>query len=447
MRFSFYLFLFLTVTLSIQGEDSRKKDIEEAFQKGDADRILSHWPDIVDLQADFSGQVVSLAEQPENKKIRRRVLAGELEEKKLILSDREVSKLLHLESDQLLKIKVHSEDDLKSIRVNLKVIEAKNLTANFYDVIPYTAFPLQEIRHEAYRVLSGMKDDRMYPIIMDMAVSEDSLERIYALDALYYIQDSRTVPILIKALGDENKSVRYYALRTLEAMKRYEVTPQFLRIIEKDKNNEVRIKAIQIVTSFRARNAVSTIERVLPDSDPGVRRESLLSLMEFKDKNAAYHISQQLERENIKDLKILEIRALILLESSGGMAGLNRIMKKEKDIEVLKWAVYAAGKLADFRGYSLVLENSEHKNPEIRAEAMLALGNYGKKEASSRMIEVVIDKKEEYSVKSAALEGLERLNDSGSFYEILKISRENEDDGIRVQAYEILERLLKKNYE
>ncbi len=438
--------LFLSGFLSLQANPEK---IREAINEGRDKKIIEDWKAVLEQRDELWVYLEELLKKEGHSLLRRHVMRDALvAEEKINFSPETFSIVVSLETKSLLaKKEAHDDQDIEAILNLLTIIDQKNLTSNFYDVIPFTAYPLTDIRRRAYQTLAVLNDDRMYPIIMDMATSENSIERIYALDALYFIKDDRTVPLLINSLSDENKSVRFFALRTLDEMQRLEVIPQFIKIVTNDTNNEVRVKAIQVLTSMKARQAIQVIVRTLSDPDPSVKEAALRSLMEFNSSDTAYPISMQLAQEKNDHLKLLGIQALLHLKSSGGMAGLQSIIENDDNEELIVWAIYTSGVLADFRGFETVHKNLKHKNVTIRAETALALGRYGKRESANDLLAILRDKDEDYYVKSAALEAIRWIDTTDSYHDLFLLSREHKDMAIREKAGEILGDLLKKRFE
>ena len=288
-----------------------------------------------------------------------------------------------------------------------------------------------------------MDTDRIFPFIMKLANSKRIIERVYALDAFYYINDWRTVPIMIKALKDPNKSVRYYAIKTLDRLKRLEAIPFFVRIVQSDVNNEVRKKAIGSLRKFRPASGFYPLLKVLSDSDQEIRESALNAVLAYRRKKACYHISTQLARESKDHLKMIQIKALLSMKNAGGANGLVEIIRNEKNIEILRWAIFAAGKLKDRYSFRAILGKLGHELSEIRSEAADALAQYKSNSASSTLLKVLSKKDEKYLVQATALFALKEIRSTAVLPELFELSESHENDYVRAQIKEVISELIR----
>lgn len=443
-RKAILLFVFLSAKLYPETQEKLLKSLEKE-NYDEVEKILLDKPNLIKEQWE---QIEKLVYEKNPPKLRRLYLQF-WQKIKVEPKDNEeklkLSQILHEELVYIRKKDYQANEDLAMIRHSLDLIGKFELKENFYDVLVFIVYPLSDIRRDAFRVLAVFKDDRMYPALMKLISSENPLERTYALDALYYIRDERTTPLLLQALKDPNKSVRYYAIRTLENMEKNDAIPYFIRIVQEDLDYEVRIKSIQALAKLNARSAFSVIARAISDENVEVRKEALRAILTFKDPSASYYISEQLAREKDTILAEEQIKALLELKNSGGMNGLNRIISKENDQHLRLWGIFAAGFLADVRGYEAVLSNIVHESAEIRAEAAFALGSIGNKNTVPLLV-TLVKYDPDYGVQSAALQSLYKINSEESFPDLFDIGEEHNDLRIRFQSKEILRKLLYKKY-
>ena len=342
-----------------------------------------------------------------------------------------------------LKKNVHDQDEIKEIIKNLNMVYRFHLKLAIYETIAFSAYPISDVRERSFRALSIMDTDRVFPIIMKLANSQRIIERIYALDAFYYINDDRTIPLMIGALKDHNKSVRYYAIKTLDRLKRLEAIPFFVRIVQSDVNNEVRIKAIASLKKFKPASGFYPLIKAISDFDKRVREAALKAVLEYKNKKACYHISAQLAKEDQDNLKMMQVKGLLALNNSGGGKGLAEVIKNEKNIEILRWAIFSAGKLKDLYAFRPVILTLKHELSEIRSEAADALAQYKSSLASTALLEVLYQEKEEYSVQAAAVMALKEIRSKAILAKLLELSESHPNDYVRAQIKEVLFELIK----
>lgn len=338
----------------------------------------------------------------------------------------------------------HSDVDLNRLEVTLESIISWKEPSLFYEVAAFAAYPLSDIRELTYRAFAVLEDDRMFPLVLDLASSQNPVERTYAIDALYYIRDERTIPILLNLTTDPNKSVRYYAIRTLEKMDANEAIPYYFKIIRSDKNNEVRIKAIEIIGRKLPRGGFFLVNAALSDPDPGVREASIEALVAYGNFSAGYSLSNQLAHEKLDHLKLKEIQAMIALKSGGRLSGIHYILQKENNPQILIWALYAAGVLKDYRGIGRVIALLKHEHEGVRIEAAFALGSLRRSAAVEPLGEAIRRPQESYEVKSAVLYALEQINTRFAKELLVEISQNQSDPYLRGWAQKILEKKGRK---
>lgn len=340
----------------------------------------------------------------------------------------------------------HSREQLQRILAALGLVEKWSIRSAFYQCISFIAYPISDIRGGAYGALASIGDDRMFPLILELAASQNPVERAYALDALFYIQDERVMPILITLLRDENKSVRYYALRTLEEMNDPETYYYFIKAALSDDNDEVRVRAIEALGRIKPKGAYTVLNQTVFDDNDEVRNASIDALILFNYTSAAISLSDQLYLEENRELKLKLIKALLSVGDAGKMRGLNRVMKEESDTEILIWAVYVSGQLKDARGVRNVSELLKHPHEDVRTEAALALAVYRDESPVGDLLELLHDEREKYQVQSAALHALFMIDEDRSIPELFTISENHANPYIRLQAKEVVGGMLNSRY-
>jgi HEAT repeat protein len=418
---------------------------------------------------DFSDrQVITLLEKIHNmsEKLWRKVLMLAREEQRQVLRDFLIVRftvnfpyfgiseniyhdyilLLNEECKRLTSKDQVGDDDVDRLINILASISQGKLKEMFYPISALVAYPLLEVRKAANETLSVIKDDRLFPIVLKLAESNNPVERTYAVDSLFYLKEERTLPVLLQLLNDKNKSVRYYVIRTLEALNLQDAVPYYIRILRSDVSDEVRILTSNVLGRLKPPAAYNSLLETLSDQNPGVRKSVLASLNEYNNVNSAFFISRQLAQETDLDLKIMEIKSLLSLNNSGSMTGLNKVLKDERDNHVLTWAIYAAGKLADINGYEYLLDKLAHQNEQIREEAAMALGSFKVKKSIAPLIKMLANKTESFYVQSAALYAIEMIDDSSALPELNNLSTIHDDLLVRARIKDVLKEMLDKRF-
>ena len=345
---------------------------------------------------------------------------------------------LRSEFNMIEQNKFPTSEQIDHLCLYLDAVRKFKLKDLMYDIVAYSAFPLQKVRVHCFKALALMKDDRILPFIMKLASSENDVERTYAIEAFHYLKDERTIFVLLNALKDKNKSVRYYAMNTLSLLKRTEALPVFIKIIGSDVNDEIREKAIHVLEKFKPAQGFHPIMRALRDENPSIRNASLKTALSYKDPRAAYHISLQLAKETDQMLKLALIKGLLKIKSSGGTPGLSTTIKNhEKTTKILRWAVYAAGELKDRLSFPQLLNLLEHKEADIRTEACVALGKYRDPRSAPRLVRILRNPNEKYLVQASALHSLKKMNHSKVIAQLREISDDHVNLYLKAQIKEL----------
>jgi hypothetical protein len=96
-------------------------------------------------------------------------------------------------------------------------------------------------RHRnALRILASMKDERIYPICLQMAKSGDRLEKEFALDgALYYFDNhgEELLPLYLTYLNS-NESYKGQVIKEIKGLKRPEAIPVLEEFASNNKDYE-----------------------------------------------------------------------------------------------------------------------------------------------------------------------------------------------------------------
>ncbi|MDH4263869.1 MAG: HEAT repeat domain-containing protein [Spirochaetia bacterium] len=341
----------------------------------------------------------------------------------------------------------HNRNDLYNISILLKLSGILKSPDLLYPVSQFIAYQLIDIRRECYVALSKINDDRITPVLVELSQSQNPVERMYAIDALYYLKDKRAMELLIEILErDENKSVRYYAIRTLENMGAIEAVPSLIQIIKNDKSDDVRLKAIYALQNLQTPAGLAVINDTLGDKNKIIRKGLLETIGVFNNKVSASYISNQLAQEDDDDLKMKEIELLFKFESTASMSGLNRIIKEEKNENILLWAIYTVSYLKDERGIDAISGRLLNSSESIQIEAAIALGILRAKKHVGVLSSFLINENNSYNLRSSALFALEKIDDDSIIPVLFETAEKCQDLFLGAQIKTLLKTMLNRRY-
>ncbi len=271
--------------------------------------------------------------------------------------------------------------------------------------------PFSTIRQSAIQALDRLGDDRMFPHIFNMAKNPNPIFRVYALEAIYHLYDRRMSALVVDLLGDENKSVRYYTLKCIEHNRLKETIGRVRNIALNDNNDEVRIKAIEVIREFRDAGSLYVLLRCLTDGNRNIRYSAAITLLEYRSTATAYQVSTQLDVETDRRIKDTLLEILIRIRNGGGFKGLERSLLHDPSVDLRIKAAYAIGAIGDPRGLPLLLKGLEDKDYRIRAETCASLAVFRNHyTAVSGLMEAVNNDSRLY-VRTAALYSLQKIFD------------------------------------
>ena len=334
-----------------------------------------------------------------------------------------------------------------SIFIKKQVIEDLASFGDRRTVLPLVdelSSPFLTVRESAALALKRIGDDRMFPLVLNMARNPNPIYRVYALEAIYHLYDRRFHGLLLDLLGDENKSVRYYAIKCIEKNRLLDTLPQIRTIALIDQNWEVRIKAIDAIHAFRDRGSVPVLLRCLNEPNRDIRHASAAALRDLQVLHTAYAISSQLAVEQEDDIKFFLLDTLIRLRSSGGFAGLQKVLLTDANVRLRIKAAYALGVNNEIRSVPLLLQGLDDADYRVKSEACYSLSRYrGLRHTVDRLMQIVSDEKDLY-VRTAALYSLTRLGDRRVILPFFDLYGMETDPVFREKLRIVLRRLIER---
>jgi len=238
------------------------------------------------------------------------------------------------------------------------------------------------------------------------------------------IGDARALEPLINILIDFDASVVLNALDALEKLNEPKWKQAVIRTnygrytFEDTKWRERIIQALSTLKDERGLNAIIT---ALEDGDNLVRVKAAEAIQEFGDKRAVEPLINSLQIETEDWVKPYLIKSLGSLGDPRAFEIIvNALKSKRKDVRGA--AAKALGDLGDHRAVSSLLEAL--KDNEIKEYAARSLGKLGDKTAILPLINLLLD---EYDVVDAALNALEKLNESKWKQAVTPLIRKSQD--------------------
>jgi HEAT repeat protein len=299
------------------------------------------------------------------------------------------------------------------------------------------------VRKKAAQVLMKMGDDRIYPVVLKMANSPNPVHRIYFIEAMNLLYDRRFYSSLANMLQDENKSIRIYVLHCLRENR----ISESLRLIRNaalgDKNDEVRVAAIETLGAFRDAGAVNILHMILNDKNRNARLESVKSLSLIGAAISAHFMSLRLLAEEDNVIKQLLLDTLALMKRAGDTRGPEKILLADADEGLRIKAAYIlgfSGNQAALMALILGLKDSDYR---VRAEVCNSLGNYRNRQALAGLLDILAREETAY-VKSASLYAIKRMNDRSCVMNLFDLYTAEKDPVFKEQLREVVHDCIKR---
>jgi HEAT repeat protein len=275
-----------------------------------------------------------------------------------------------------------------------------------YELCKYILSPYMEVRRAAVLSLKEIGDERMYPYIMRLLVSADELKKVYALDALYFLGNERLVPLILEFLKSPNKSVRLLALRILAKFHTNEMENIIGNIIIKDRNSEVKIKALEIADRWYNPNLFHSVVKALSDKDFAVRKMALKIIIKHSDSKALPYVNRLATKENVISIKFMILNYYETVKSPHSFQGLLYLASKSKNIKIRYLSIALMGYLRIKLAIPYLKSYIKDNNPYIRAEAIHSLCYF--RNLAPTILKQYLEEKDIY-VKTSALFCLKRI--------------------------------------
>ena len=276
------------------------------------------------------------------------------------------------------------------------------------------------VRRSAARALKRIGDDRLFPVILNMVNSENPVHRIYFIEAMNFLYDRRFFPSLTGMLKDDNKSIRIYVLNCLKENKIIESIGLIRGSALSDKNDEVRIAAIEAIGAMRDVNSLGTLNATLNDKSRDVRRESAKSINLINSVYSVNPLSLRLFVEEDGEIRELILETLAVLKRAGDVRGLEKVLLTDSSLGLRVKAAYVLGYSGSMQAFTALQKALFDSDFRVRAEVCNSLGNYRNRQSLASLFDV-LEKDDQVYVKSAALYSIKRINNKSSLMGLFEL--------------------------
>ena len=436
---NFLKLYFLIFALTLTTADAAPAELDAALAVKDHDRLLDLYrandlaePDVERIATFFGGE----------KEKYRKKLSRVIREKST--PSVEAGKHVHAEILRLIKANLVEDD----IDYTVTLLEAAAISKNqdlIYVIAPFLVHPQSRLRAEANKVVALKRDERIYPLIGQLLAGDNAIDKVYAMETLLALKDERAVPLLLLQLSNTNKNVRYFALKTLDAIKSDKAQYGIINAAQGDKDEEVRLKAIEILRHFRTGPVFSALQKLISDPLLIARQRALESAIDTRNKQYASSISEQLARETEHQHKHTLLRALLDLGSGGGMTGVLTLLRRETDSELILWSIVACSRFAETRcADSLATLIGTSKDTPILLECIVSLGGFRQRKHLGMLLTVAATDAQPPLIRSAALAAVQQYDTEAVIMPLFEAYSKEHDQAIRVQMRQLLVDLMRR---
>ncbi len=263
----------------------------------------------------------------------------------------------------------------------------------------------------------------LLPTALPAQTADDDALKIAALEALMSAPPDRALPLVNKVLdGDHSNEVKERALFILSQMPTAEAQATLLRYA-RESSGDMQHEAIRMIGIGGDSEALASLRDVYQSGDHDVRDAVLEAYLIADDANAVYQIA--LDADNERDFS----DAVDMLGAMGAREQLRELRGRSGMSESLIDAYAVSGDVETLR--ELALDDS---NPEVQAKAAEALGIVGGDEVNRTLVDIYRGADND-EVRGAALDG---MLISGYDEGVLELYRSATDPGEKRRLLEYL---------
>ena len=235
------------------------------------------------------------------------------------------------------------------------------------------------------------KGQTAVPFLLPFLKGKDDDLKIKAIDILEDIKDPRVIPGLLPLLDDKNSFVQGKAFWGLYELKAQEAKPKFRELV-KDKNEDINIRGF-----------------------------SIAALVQMKDQESI-PLFLELTKDKDKKIRAYALYALGVLKAEGSFPKLLAVVKDQgEDAEVRSGAIEALGEIGDPAAGTVLMEALSDNNSDVVGAALNALGTMHYEAALPKIKEILKDNTKSQEVRDAASDGLAMMDTPEALAVLLEI--------------------------
>jgi HEAT repeat protein len=130
----------------------------------------------------------------------------------------------------------------------------------------------ENVRCAAIEHLPYIDDPRSFAILAQALATDVSRIRAAAAAAMAHVESSKSISHLIAALQDVDPWVRYFSARSLDRHRAREAAGPLAHVAESDRFQQVRIAALEALSSIDGERAVSVARCFMTSADADLRQ-------------------------------------------------------------------------------------------------------------------------------------------------------------------------------
>ncbi|MEE8484806.1 MAG: HEAT repeat domain-containing protein [Nitrospinota bacterium] len=277
-------------------------------------------------------------------------------------------------------------------------------------LIPFLDSPSSELVSDTLKSLGMLNAAGSFDRMAEFLASNEETVRNSAVGGIAMLADKKITGKVKAILDSENEYVRRGGYRILGFNKVPGVIEALIEGLI-DASPIVRSGAVQslgyIGVSHKGlmenKGNAEALTRMLMDEDIDVKIEAVLALGRINHAETNDMLIEVLDSyESI--LRRHTIRSIGNVGLGKAVPSLCALMQKEKDIENRIFICTALGQLGDSRALPVLMEALEDSEPEVTAEAIIAIGSIGS-ESDAKKIEPYLDSPK-WIIKNAALKAI-----------------------------------------
>ncbi|MEZ6058935.1 MAG: HEAT repeat domain-containing protein [Planctomycetaceae bacterium] len=245
------------------------------------------------------------------------------------------------------------------------------------------------VRAAAVEALDQCENKQVVKYV-NAAMTDPAAEvRAAAARGLKKLQSPRSMKLLAAGLQDPEVSVRRVVAKTLCEIGGDEATSALASAIESESDEETTLYMLEGLSKAASNDAFSALVRLLNSENADVRHGAIAALRRLKNAKATPHLVRLMDSEN-GETRRLVIETLGKLGATKVAPKLRDRVRNDTDEEARAAAARALGELRDTESVTL-LEESLHDGRSVRCQAVIALGQIGKKTSSPALLVMLKD--------------------------------------------------------